>query len=136
VLKVGGHRFATPFLQGEVRVMTYTWNEAGLLTQLEDDDDNDGVPESRVTLVYDDRGQLVTRSLDMGADGQIDEVLHFDKHEVTQYYSPSTVTNIWSRCQGVCSYDVHGNMLEDRATSNEDVLTYDYSCWVEGAQAQ
>ncbi|MEL6178691.1 MAG: hypothetical protein AAFS10_07040, partial [Myxococcota bacterium] len=44
-------------------------------------------------------------------------------------YAP--MTRLWEVCQGDCTYDAHGNLLEDRDLYRQDAVYYDYTCWTE-----
>ncbi len=153
VVEIAGHQFVTPFQQGELRVMTFKYDDQGRLITYEDDDDNDGVIDSRVTLAYDDQGRIILEQIDRGADGVAELERGFvyeGQEQAASYANVQTLDDkghssvevqhgaqpfapIFSRCFGQCTYDDHGNILTDSDPTLQDALLYRYGCWSKGS---
>lgn len=76
-------------------------------------------------FTYDETGALASIADDQDGDGVIDS--HREVELVGAYGTQGQ--RLWSRCQGVCTYDDYGNMLSDRDPSGGDTLRYFYDCW-------
>lgn len=122
-LRIRSARWVTPFREGPPRVMRFTWDAQGLLSRIDDDHDGDGAVEVTTFLRRDDRGRLLRLEVDRGADGTL------ESSQPVEPDTPEETQRIWSHCQGVCTWDHHGNLLIDSAADGQDVLRYDYGCW-------
>lgn len=146
VVDFAGARWTLPLQQGNKRVMSFGYDAQGRLVTLDDDDDNDGVPESRITIVYGVDGRVAQESIDQGMDGSVEYTRRFEYDEngeavVTVFedvggelasrveVGGSPMRHIWEQCAGDCAYDPHGNILHDRDRRSQDSLDYDYDCW-------
>ena len=147
VLEVGPWRIPTPLTDGPVRRMRYGYDASGYLARIESDRDDDGVWDNRVLLYHDEHGRVIREVFDRGADDTMDEERAFSyseegvptgfyRHEGVDALQPmemepghTPMMRLWEVCQGECTYDAHGNMLEDRDLYKQDAVYYDYSCW-------
>ncbi len=147
-VNVFGMHLTLPIAQGGVRIMRFAYDKQGRLIALEDDDDGDGTPESRISIAYDAQGRVVRESMDLDLDGDIDAQRDFeylqdepnpvvtsserqpDGQFITRTeHDARPMRRIWQKCHGECSYDDFGNILEDRDRRGQDILTYHYGCW-------
>ncbi|MEO1267800.1 MAG: hypothetical protein AAFX99_06855 [Myxococcota bacterium] len=149
VIEVGSWRLPTPFTDGPKRQMLYTYDDHGRLIRSESDRDDDGVVDGRVMFYYDEYSRVIREVFDRGADDTMDEErafaytedgspIGFYRHEGVDALEPmemevgyAPMTRLWEVCQGDCTYDAHGNLLEDRDLYRQDAVYYDYTCWTE-----
>ena len=83
-----------------------------------------GAPRT-MHFTYDENGQLISIADDQDGDGVVDNLREIELVGTTGIGG----VRLWSRCQGECVYDDHGNMLVDRDPAGGDSLRYFYDCW-------
>ncbi len=145
VVEVGGFSMVTPVSQGNGRLMTFSYDERGLVTRIQDDQENDGQIDFQRLIFYDEQNRVVREALDDGGDDTIEAervyVYHSDgssmgyssEHsqtgELVEVAHQRPLRRLWEQCQGECVYDEVGNLLEDKDRNSQDAIYYSYECW-------
>lgn len=81
-------------------------------------------PPRVMRFTWDDQQRLIQMEDDADGDGIMDVTVSYRDRPA------ESAPHIWSACQGECVWDEHGNLLQDSAPDGQDVLRYDYGCWL------